>query len=165
MNIETERKFLLRDGSWREFVKSSFLLRQGYILTSGGVTVRVRTSSGRGYLTLKSGPLSDGLSRHEFEYEVPLSDAETMLDVLCMKPLVEKTRHVIEYSGKVWEVDEFSGVNEGLVIVEVELDCSDEEIAYPEWLGLEVTHDGRYYNSYLVKHPYTTWEQVDIAGE
>ncbi|BAT54753.1 hypothetical protein NOS3756_37260 [Nostoc sp. NIES-3756] len=153
MAKEIERKFLVNGDSWRQLGEGS-LYRQGYI-ASQGATVRVRIAGNQGYLTIK-GPTVN-FSRSEFEYPIPLADAEEMLDTLCDRPLIEKTRYKIEWSGLVWEVDEFAGANQGLIIAEVELTDEAQQVEIPDWIGTEVTGDARYFNSYLVKHPFGEW--------
>lgn len=152
MAEEIERKFLVRGSDWRQ-VKGE-IFRQGYLSSAKERTVRVRVAGDKGFLTIK-GP-SSGLSRAEYEYEIPLADASAML-ALCEQPLIEKTRYKIPFGDHTWEVDEFHGLNEGLVVAEVELRSADEEPARPDWVGEEVSHDHRYSNSNLVKRPYTTW--------
>jgi adenylate cyclase len=153
MAKEIERKFLVNGDNWRQLGEGS-LYRQGYI-ASQGATVRVRIAGNQGYLTIK-GPTVN-FSRSEFEYPIPLADAEEMLDTLCDRPLIEKTRYKIEWAGLVWEVDEFAGANQGLILAEVELTDEAQQVEIPNWIGTEVTGDVRYYNSYLVKHPFLEW--------
>lgn len=155
MGTEIERKFLVRGDEWR---KSPFVtLRQGYLYRSPTSVVRVRTDGTRGYLTVK-GSAGSGITRSEYEYPIPLSDADQMLDRLCDKPLIEKSRFLVDYLGTRWEVDEFQGENTGLVIAEVELTSETQEFAKPAWIGREVTNDPRYLNANLVKHPYSEWD-------
>lgn len=154
MGIEVERKFLVKGEGWRR-LGTGVAYRQGYLVSGGGRTVRVRTAGERGYLTIK-GP-SSGISRAEYEYEIPLADAEEMLATLCEGPLIEKTRFRIPWQGLVWEVDEFAGENAGLVIAELELSEPDQAVDLPEWIGEEVSGDRRYYNSQLAKNPYRRW--------
>ncbi len=130
-------------------------VRQGYLNRSKECTVRIRTTNGSGYLTIK-GP-EKGVTRIEYEYAIPESDAISMLEDLCEKPIIEKKRHKIEFAGLVWEVDEFFGANTGLIMAEVELENEDQYFAKPEWIGEEVTGDPRYYNTSLVTHPYVDW--------
>ncbi len=155
MATEIERKFLLRDARWREAVECSVWLRQGYLSSDAHRSVRLRIAAGQGFLTIKSGTV--GIQRSEYEYPIPLVDAEEMLDRLCEKPLLEKTRHYLHFGGHRWEIDEFAGDNAGLIVAEVELRCADEPLALPDWLGEEVSHNIRYYNSQLIRHPYLTW--------
>ena len=154
MGREIERKFLVRDWSWREGA-TGVTYRQGYLSTARACTVRVRTGGGRAWLTVK-GP-ARGLERLEFEYEIPPADADTMLDELCPHPPIEKTRYRVPFGGLVWEVDVFHGANEGLVLAEVELERADQPVELPPWAGEEVTGDPRYLNAHLAEHPYTTW--------
>ncbi|MBD2079628.1 CYTH domain-containing protein [Leptolyngbya sp. FACHB-17] len=153
MGVEIERKFLVKGDQWRDLAPGE-LYRQGYIPTVES-TVRIRAVNDRGFITIKG--MSQGISRAEFEYEIPVSDAAQMLDTLCKAPLIEKYRHKIELNGLIWEVDEFLGENHGLIIAEVELRNADQAIDLPDWIGEDVSHDPRYYNSNLTKHPFTTW--------
>lgn len=153
MGREIERKFLVKDDGWRGLAPG-VAYRQGYLPTSGA-TVRVRIAGERGYLTIK-GP-TQGVGRAEYEYEVPLADAKELLDTLCARPQIEKLRHRIPVGQHVFEVDEFAGENQGLVIAEVELQSADEPFERPAWLGEEVSHDPRYFNSALAKRPYRSW--------
>ncbi|MGG6294291.1 CYTH domain-containing protein [Leptolyngbya sp. AN02str] len=154
MGIEIERKFLVTGDGWRSLATGTSY-RQGYLMAAQGRTVRVRIAGYQGYLTIKGA--TQGLTRREFEYEIPLADAEEMLHHLCDRPLIEKTRYKIPFKGLMWEVDEFAGENQGLIIAEVELENEQQAIALPEWIGQDVSHDPRYYNAYLSKHPYTRW--------
>jgi len=154
VGTEIERKFLVTGDSWRG-QGTSTVVRQGYLSTVKERTVRVRAAGDEGTLTIKG--ITVGASRTEFEYEIPVEDADAMLDELCEQPIVEKTRDVVEVDGTTWEIDEFGGVNEGLIVAEVELDSPDEEFTRPDWLGDEVTDDPRYFNANLIAHPYTEW--------
>lgn len=153
MPAEIERKFLVKNEGWRSLATGQ-VYRQGYIAT-GLRTVRVRVVGEQGYLTIK-GP-TVGIARAEFEYPIPVQDASEMLETLCDPPLIEKTRYKIPWAGLVWEVDEFAGLNRGLIMAEVELPDPNQPIEYPDWIGEEVSHDPRYYNSNLAKHPFTQW--------
>ncbi|QIF06236.1 CYTH domain-containing protein [Roseimicrobium sp. ORNL1] len=153
MGQEIERKFLVVGDSWREGAEGT-LYRQGYLAKDKERTVRVRVAGTKAYLTIKG--CTKGTSRAEYEYEIPLLDAEELLD-LCEGPLVEKTRHKIPHAGHTWEVDVFHGDNEGLIMAEVELKSEDEQVEMPGWAGKEVSDDSRYYNSSLSKKPYKTW--------
>ena len=155
MGLEIERKFLLKNDNWRGLAKGSSY-RQGYLNSEKGRTVRVRTVEQDGFLTIK-GPSSGGV-RLEYEYPIPYQDALEMLELLCLKPLVEKLRYKIEYQGFIWEVDEFRGDNEGLIFAEIELAAPDQEFALPDWIGREVTGDPRYYNSNLGRNPFRNWK-------
>jgi len=155
MGTEIERKFLLTGNGWRKLAIGT-RYRQGYLNSNKERTVRVRTCNGRGFLTIKG--ISVGAVRMEFEYDIPVEDAEVMLDQLCEKPLIEKDRYKINFGGFTWEVDEFFGENEGLVIAEIELEREDQPFEKPKWIGEEVTGDPRYFNSSLIKTPYSTWK-------
>ncbi len=154
MGLEIERKFLLAGEGWRGLAPG-VRYRQGYIVSGQGRTVRVRTAGDQGYLTIK-GP-SQGSVRAEFEYPIPLADALELLDTLCDRPFIDKTRYRIPVAGLVWEVDEFHGENAGLVLAEVELQDPAQAVELPEWIGTEVTGDPRYYNSSLVRSPFRNW--------
>ncbi|MCK4888804.1 MAG: CYTH domain-containing protein [Candidatus Aminicenantes bacterium] len=154
MGKEIERKFLIKGNDWKKNSKE-VLFRQGYLSTVKERTVRVRTIDNKGFLTIKG--ITVGATRAEYEYEISVSDANEMLDSLCEKPIIEKTRTKIEYKGLIWEVDEFFGENEGLIVAEVELVSEDQEPAIPEWIGEEVTGDPRYFNSNLIKNPFKNW--------
>jgi CYTH domain-containing protein len=153
MAKEIERKFLVTGDAYRS--ADSQVLRQGYLNRDKHRTVRVRTKGPHGFLTIKG--ITVGATRDEFEYAIPLADANQMLDCMCERPLIEKRRYVFSYQGKKWEIDEFEGENAGLVIAEVELSDERELFDKPEWVGQEVTHDTRYLNANLVEHPYCRW--------
>lgn len=155
MATEIEKKFLLHDESWRGLAQGK-RYRQGYLNAEKERTVRVRTADQRGYLTIK-GPVVAGV-RAEFEYEIPFADAQEMLDTLCGRPQIEKLRYHISHQGFVWEVDEFLGENKGLVVAEIELAHPDQQFPVPPWIGREVTGETRYFNSSLVRHPYSHWK-------
>ena len=156
MAQEIERKFLVVNDDWRAEVARESRFRQGYLSGGKHGSVRVRAAGPRAYLNIKSGTL--GISRREYEYEIPVADAEEMLDELCERPLIEKTRYFVPHGRHVWEVDVFEGDNAGLVVAEVELDDVDETLELPAWVGAEVSHDPRYYNVSLVRHPYKEWK-------
>jgi CYTH domain-containing protein len=152
MAREIERKFLVKEGSWRHAKGTGY--RQGYLNSAKERIVRVRTIDDTGYLTIKG--ITVGASRMEFEYEIPLPDANELLNI-CEKPLIEKIRYKVEDGDVVWEVDEFAGDNQGLIVAEVELQSEDQQFSKPDWVAEEVTGDPRYFNSNLIKNPYTTW--------
>lgn len=154
MGKEVERKFLVKGDMWRALATGT-TYRQGYLSTVKERTVRVRTIDDKGFLTIKG--ITIGSTRAEYEYEIPVSDANEMLDTLCEQPIIEKTRYKIPWAGLVWEIDEFFGVNKGLIVAEVELESEDQEFATPEWVGKEIADDPRYFNSNLIAHPYTQW--------
>ena len=155
MGIEIERKYLVANNQWRQNVTGS-LYCQGYIVRDPRTTVRVRIAHDKGYLTLKG--RVNNLSRPEYEYEIPVSEAEEMLQLWCGDQVIKKYRYHIPRGTVTWEVDEFLDLNAGLVIAEVELASPDQPLDLPQWIGSEVSGDVRYYNSYLVKHPYSTWQ-------
>jgi CYTH domain-containing protein len=151
---EIERKYLVVGDAWRSLAVGT-VFRQGYLSTVKERTVRVRVAGDRGYLTIKG--ITVGAVRSEFEYEITRADADQMLDELCEQPLIEKKRYEIEAGDLTWEIDEFAGVNEGLIVAEVELEDEAQEIALPDWVGMEVTNDPRYFNSNLIAHPFSDW--------
>jgi adenylate cyclase len=153
MGKEIERKFLVRGDAWRALAKG-VRYRQGYLSTVKERTVRVRTVGERGFLTVKG--VTVGATRREFEYDIPADDAASLLE-LCEQPLVEKVRYKIPFGGLVWEVDEFEGANQGLIVAECELTSEDQKIEPPAWIGEEVSGDPRYFNSNLIAHPFTKW--------
>ena len=155
MSSEIEKKFLVADDSWRLAASPGVRYRQGYLSEAGPGSVRVRVGGDRAFLNIKSATLAQ--QRLEYEYEIPLADAEEMLDRVCLKPLVEKTRYEVRHEGHTWEVDVFEGDNAGLIVAEIELDHVEEAFARPAWIGEEVSDDPRYYNVCLVKHPYKNW--------
>ncbi len=155
MAIEIEHKFLLADESWRGFVHKSAVFKQGYLSSVANTSIRVRISGEQAWLNIKSAVI--GTHRHEYEYEIPLADAEEMIADLCKNPLIEKTRHYVSHEGHLWEIDEFVGANEGLCVAEIELSEIGEMFTKPAWLGAEVTDDLRYYNNNLTVHPYSEW--------
>jgi CYTH domain-containing protein len=154
MNIEIERKFLLRNDLWKKNA-IGIHYAQGYLNKAGENTFRIRIAGEKAFLTIKS--KSEGISRQEFEYEIPPEDARELLK-LSRTPIIEKIRYKIEYAGKCWEVDEFLGKNKGLYVAEIELDSEDEAFEKPEWIGEEVSGDKRYYNSHLARKPFSEWD-------
>lgn len=152
MAVEIERKFLVVNDEWRSAPAVYFC--QGYLNRSKERTVRIRVADEQGFLTIKG--VSSGASRAEFEYEIPLADAKQMFS-LCDGPLIEKYRRNISYEGMLWEVDEFLGENQGLVVAEIELESESQTFAKPNWIGEEVTQDARYYNSNLSINPFSLW--------
>jgi adenylate cyclase len=155
---EIERKFLVaKENLARIQPERSVRMRQGYLSRAPGRTVRVRIEDDRAFLTIKG--RASGLARPEFEYEIPLADASALLE-MADGPLVEKVRHYVPFGGLVWEVDEFFGDNEGLVVAEVELSREDQAFEKPDFVGAEVTSDPRYLNSRLAVEPYSTWSKA-----
>ncbi len=159
MAQEIERKFLVKDDSYRQLACRKSRVEQGYICSEQDRTVRVRIRGGKGYLTIKGLSNASGTSRYEWEREIPLSDAEELMK-LCGPGRIEKVRYLVDYAGHVFEVDEFHGENEGLVVAEVELQSETEPVELPDFIGEEVTGQTRYYNSFLMKRPYTAWEKT-----
>jgi CYTH domain-containing protein len=155
-NIEIERKFLVCDDSYRQLAYDSSRIKQGYICSGHGRTVRVRIRGDRGYLTIKGASDEKGLSRYEFEKEITLDEAEQLFK-LCEPGVIDKTRFLVKSGSHVFEVDEFYGDNEGLVIAEVELQAEDEAFEKPSFIAKEVTGDRRFYNSHLRKFPFVIW--------
>ncbi|MBP0000851.1 MAG: CYTH domain-containing protein [Cyanobacteria bacterium SID2] len=154
MATEIERKFLVNHDGWRN-LGSRTLYRQGYLVREKGLAVRVRIAGETGYLTIKGATV--GVSRLEYEYTIPVSEAREMLDNLCDKPIIEKFRYSIEFGNLLWEIDEFLGENEGLILAEVELSDENQPFDRPDWIGEEVSGDPRYYNANLVKNPFSQW--------
>jgi len=155
MGIEIERKFLVTSQEWRELA-DGIDYRQGYLSTVKERTVRVRTVGERGYITVKG--ITVGAKRSEFEYEIPRADADSMLDYLCERPIIFKTRYTVPHREHVWEIDDFHLENAGLIVAEVELSDPDEWFAKPSWIGEEVTGDPRYFNANLIAHPFAEWD-------
>jgi adenylate cyclase len=155
MPVEIERKFLLASDQWRSEVVRRSSMRQGYLGAPGGkASIRVRLEERRARLNIKSSVVGD--TRDEYEYEIPLAEATEMYDNLCVGR-IEKVRHYIERDGLTWEIDEFGGDNQGLVVAEVELSHQDQNVPFPPWLGREITTDARYYNHSLALKPYRAW--------
>ncbi len=156
MGVEIERKFLMNGDGWRNLAEGVYY-RQGYLNTSGGRTVRVRTIGDKAFLTIKGS--TSNATRLEYEYEIPFKDGSEMLEKLCISSIVEKMRHTIPFAGFLWEVDEFLGENTGLVFAEIELEHADQTFTTPPWIGEEVTDNPRYYNSNIARVPYSQWEK------
>ena len=154
MGVEIERKFLLAGDAWRT-LGEPVLLRQGYLSSNPERTVRVRVEGEQGSMTIKG--KSVGATRGEWEYPIPLLDANELLERLCEQPIIEKVRRRIAIGQHTWEVDEFLGANQGLVVAEIELDSEHQQFDKPDWIGAEVTDDRRYFNSSLFRHPFCNW--------
>ena len=158
MAEEIERKFLVIGDAWRAESDGGTAFRQGYLSTDPERNVRVRTKGSTAKLTIKGAARGvSGLRRAEFEVDLPLDDANEILDRLCLRPIIEKVRHRVKVGGLVWEIDEFSGDNAGLVVAEVELDAEDQSFERPPWVGDDVSDDSRYLNASLVERPFSTW--------
>lgn len=154
MGKEIERKFLVKNTCYKQLAEG-ILYKQGYICSEPDRVVRVRVIGSKGFITIKG--KASGFSRPEYEYEIPINDADEMIGSLCDKPIIEKYRYEIRYRGFTWEVDEFLGDNQGLVIAEIEIENEAVQFPIPEWIEAEVTGDPLYYNSNLIKKPYKTW--------
>ena len=155
MATEIERKFLVLNDDWRNNVDSDVYIVQGYLATNELSSTRIRIQDNKANINIKSATLD--ITRTEFEYDIPVVDAQSMINELCIKPVIEKTRFTVKHVRHIWEIDVFSGDNEGLIVAEIELSSSDEAFEKPSWLGKEVSNDARYYNACLVKNPYKTW--------
>lgn len=154
MGVEIERKFLVIGNEWKTLARP-VLMRQAYLSSSPERVVRVRIEGELAYLTIKSA--NQGISRSEWEYAIPVNDAQEMLASVCEQPIIEKLRYRIPYGDHLWELDEFLGENAGLCVAEIELSSEQEAFLRPAWLGSEVSHDHRYANARLFKHPYSRW--------
>jgi len=161
MGVEIEKKYLLKNDSWKDKVSNSTAFKQGYLNdtdNSGNKSsVRIRIEGDSANINIKSMTLS--ITRQEYEYPIPLNDAEKLLNDLCNKPLIEKTRHIVYYEECKWEIDEFEGDNKGLVVAEIELQNEKDDVPLPEWIGVEVSDQEKYYNVCLVKNPYSQWSK------
>jgi adenylate cyclase len=155
MAMEIERKYLVRDDSWRDHVHHQIHYQQGYMANTEQCSVRVRVGGDAAHVNIKGSTV--GASRLEFEYPVPVEDARVMLRELCLRPIIEKTRYLVRHEAQEWEVDVFEGDNAGLVVAEIELEDEAQAVALPPWAGEEVTHDARYYNSSLAVTPFNRW--------
>jgi adenylate cyclase len=156
MGIEIERKFLVTNDSWHEAAGPGIPIKQGYLVGGKDASVRVRLQGDTANLNIKSATL--GVKRQEFEYPIPLADAEVLLNTLCQRPIIEKMRYLVTYANKQWEIDVFEGDNAGLIVAELELQDESEQYESPSWLGEEVSHDPRYYNTCLSQHPFKDWD-------
>ena len=158
MGYEIERKFLV-NGDFKSHAFSRSAIKQGYLSISAVSVIRVRTRDEKAWLTIKSAQVEGLIKRHEWEYEIPLAEAEEML-LLCEDGMIDKTRYLVQAGRHLFEVDEFHGENEGLLIAEVELESEEETFEKPDWLGSEVTGDERYYNSFISMKPYKLWSDL-----
>jgi adenylate cyclase len=155
MGVEIERKFLVDHEKWRDVIKPAGThYRQGYLLNDDERTIRVRVTDQQGFITLKGA--TTGITRKEYEYKIPVEDGNELLDGFALSEL-EKVRYRIDFAGKLWEVDEFLGDNEGLIMAEIELHDEKDEFEKPAWVTMEVSDDERYYNSNLSRHPFKKW--------
>ncbi|MGJ4856241.1 CYTH domain-containing protein [Labrys sp. KB_33_2] len=163
MAVEIERKFLVRNDDWRQQVRGSAIIRQGYFCRTPLLRARIRIYGDKGFITLKSEPGTR--TRHEFEYEIPQADAVEIIRRFSIEPLVSKTRHDVHHGGLGWAVDVFTGANDGLVLAEVELEHEDQPVSLPGWVGEEVTGDRRYGNSNLARFPFTSWSEEALPAD
>jgi adenylate cyclase len=154
MGLEIERKFLVKNNSWKSKAQEGVSIKQGYLNSTAERTVRVRVYGDKAFLTIKG--KNQNLTRKEFEYEIPLADAQNLLE-LCEKPIIEKTRFLLSHHTNTWEIDVFEGENKGLIVAEIELTSEEESIDIPSWVGEEVSTDSKYYNSSLLANPYCNW--------
>ncbi len=155
MNLEIERKFLVKDDSWKNNAGEGVLYKQAYLISNPDRSVRIRRTGDGAFITIK-GPTTTGGSKLEYEYEIPVSDTDVLF-TLCQDGSIEKTRYEVLVGDHTWEIDVFGGLNEGLVVAEIELTSVDEKFEIPEWVGEDVTEDRRYINSKLIENPFTTW--------
>ena len=151
--IEIERKYLVTNNNYKS--GTPIRISQGYICSEENRVVRVRIKGDKAYLTIKNATI--GFARNEYEYEIPVADAKAMLHNTCQQPIIDKTRYILEHKGFIWEIDEFHGDNEGLVVAEIELENKNQQFELPDFIGEEVTDDARYYNACLFKNPYKNW--------
>lgn len=155
MAIEIERKFLV-SGDFTNAVERSDRIVQGYLCAAPDKTIRIRIRGDKAFLTIKGASDKAGVSRSEFEYEIPVTDAEALLP-LCESGVIDKVRHIVLFKGHTWEIDVFYGCNEGLVLAEIELTSEEESFELPDWISEEVTGKKRYYNAMLSQYPYCDW--------
>jgi len=152
--VEIERKFLVDKNKWQP-AEEGIKIKQGYLSAAPNITVRIRIAGKQAFLTIKG--KTERISRPEFEYEIPVEEADSIME-MCLHPPVEKTRHIEYHDGLKWEIDLFEGANKGLVMAEVELENENQTVNLPSWILKEVSGDRRYFNSWLSQHPFTTWE-------
>lgn len=155
MPIEIEHKFLLKNDDWKNHISKSAAYKQGYLISDKTRSVRIRTSDDSAWINIKSGTI--GTHRSEYEYRIPYSEGLELLNNLCQKPLIEKTRFFVPYQQHLWEIDVFEGDNQGLIVAEIELSKIGESFSIPNWISTEVTDDLRYYNNNLCKNPFKDW--------
>ena len=157
MGKEIERKFLVKNEDYKtKKILEKVDIQQGYITLDKEKVIRIRIANHKAFLTLKG--LATKITRHEFEYQIPVDEAREMLEIFCFSPIIRKIRYIVGYQQMKWEIDEFQGKNAGLKIAEVELDSEEQKFEKPDFIGQEVTHDCRYYNFNLVKSPYNSWQ-------
>ena len=157
MGVEIERKFLLKNNDWRQGVDQGVRYEQGYFVTNSLCSVRVRTEGESANITIKSAGLD--IQRSEYEYPIPISDAQNFLENMCIDGTIQKIRYIIKYENNIWEIDEFSGKNKGLIVAEIELSSREQSFVKPSWVGQEVSGKAQYMNSNLVKFPFCDWDK------
>lgn len=155
MGTEIEKKYLIVSDDWRKHADAGIYMVQGYMSSNEKSSVRVRINGDSANLNIKSKTI--GIQRSEYDYAIPVDEAKEILETLCDKPFIEKTRFLVMHEGHEWEIDVFAGDNDGLIVAELELDSVDEEFALPDWIGDDVSNDPRYYNVCLVTHPFKDW--------
>jgi adenylate cyclase len=155
MATEIERKFLVKNENWKQNVESESRIKQGYLARQKNATIRVRVAKGKALLNIKSA--TSGISRSEFEYEIPIDDAEALLQTVAEQPFIDKTRYKVRCGAHLWDLDVFEGENSGLIMAEVELQSENEPFELPDWAGTEVSGDSRYYNANLISNPFKNW--------
>lgn len=155
MPIEIERKFLVANSDWKLKISKEITIKQGYLSSNPERIVRIRIAGEKGIITIKGKTVNT--TRAEYEYEIPFSETLELMD-LCEKPLIEKIRYEVLEKGNLWEVDVFEGDNKGLIVAEIELECEDQEVLLPEWVGVEVSHESKYYNASLINNPFKNWD-------
>lgn len=159
MPIEIERKFLLKNDTWKSEADNGTQFVQGYLVGSKKSSVRIRIEGDNAFINIKSATLD--ITRKEYQYEIPVSEARELLKTLCEPPLIDKTRYIVNKGSHKWEIDVFAGDNDGLIVAEIELNHENEQFDKPDWIGKEVSEQQRYYNVCLVKHPYKDWQTKD----
>ena len=162
MAIEIERKYLLKNNDWQTHVYQKTHYKQAYLANTKQSSVRIRIAGNKANINIKSMTL--GIQRLEYEYPMPVQDANELLEQLCQKPVIEKTRHLVKYDYKIWEIDVFEGENKGLIMAEIELNHVAEKFKLPAWIGAEVSQYVRYYNVNLIQYPYQQWTKNEKMG-
>ena len=163
MGQEIERKYLLSSDAWKLLSHKTIHMHQGYLCNNEQSSVRIRIEDQSANINIKS--MTVGISRAEYEYSIPVDEATELLDTLCKKSQIQKERYLVNYAGKLWEIDVFAGDNAGLIVAEIELESEDELIELPEWVSKEVSHHERYYNMRLARYPYSQWSEAEKRGD
>ncbi len=162
MGQEIERKYLLRSEDWKALAHRKIKMHQGYLCNNTQTSVRIRIEDQQANINIKS--MTVGISRAEYEYSIPVAEASELLQTLCKKPQIQKTRYLVKHANKLWEIDAFEGDNAGLIVAEVELRSEDEQIEMPQWIDKEVSMHERYYNMRLTEYPYSEWSKNEKLG-